>query len=97
MTEKSRDIHGNWRDIIIGVRVSECQYNKVMELINMEGKNKREFIRNKLENSQIRCMKNRKAYLALKPYYDDVMNNMQHLTEKGRENGKDYNDQERKL
>ena len=67
MTEKSRDIHGNWRDIIIGVRVSECQYNKVMELINMEGINKREFIRKKLENSQIRCMKNRKAYMVLKP------------------------------
>lgn len=84
MTEKSRDIHGNWRDVIIGVRISECQYNKVMEFINMEGKNKREFIRNKLENSQIRCMKNRKAYLTLKPYYDDVMNNLQLLTEKGR-------------
>ena len=85
MTEKSKDIHGNWRDIIIGVRVSECQYNKVMELINMEGKNKREFIRNKLDNSQIRCMKNRKAYLlTLKPYYDEVMNNLLLLTEKGR-------------
>ena len=84
MTEKSRDIHGNWRDIIIGVRVSECQYNKIMELINMEGKNKREFIRNKLEKSQIRCMKNRKAYLSLKPYYVDVMNNLQILAEKGR-------------
>lgn len=89
MTEKSRDSHGNWRDVIIGVRVSECQYNKVMELINMEGKNKREFIRNKLEKSQIRCMKNRKAYMTLKPYYDDIMNNLQLLIEKGRENEKD--------
>lgn len=89
MTEKSRDIHGNWRDVIIGVRVSEYQYDKVMKLIKMEGKNKREFIRNKLENSQIRCMKNRKAYMTLKPYYDDVMKNLQLITGKGRENEKD--------
>lgn len=82
MSDKSRDIYGNWRNILIGVRVSETLYNQIGKLSELEEKDKRTFIREKLKTSRIRCLKNKKAYDDLKPHYDKVNDKMLILMER---------------
>ena len=57
MSKKSRDTYGNWKDITIGVRVSPREYKDISVAAAKEGKSIREYVCNRLQNSQIHCKK----------------------------------------